>query len=542
MKSTTGEKLLEMLIIVAFAMFPLLITFPYRAYLYLSWEGAYRLSQGQIPFRDFGLPLGGMFWTIPAVFFKIFGPQIITLVKAQAFINILSGFAVRSIFKSLKVSPSVRIASVFLFCLSFSFQNFWPWYNHTVIVYAFIALAFLLKFVLGDNLKFRWYLLVFSSLFTFFSFFTKQDGGGLVFVLCSFLLLYFCWLEKKWSPLVIYIGSTFIFIAGTVLILSQYSFNYWFNHGQPPHSARISVSDIISALFDDSIWLKFYTLTVIFFAIVKVKSTGWKTVLADKNYMVFLLLTLGVLCMAMILQVTSYIPSIGNMFFHSFAFVFIVQQAISSLHFNLKKVIFVPLLIVGIALWWSQIPWKYVERLFIKVEHKGEISLSANGENQVGIHNFILSKSEDGNEDQGKWVNADLYTLKKMKMPKSTLDGIHRLLNSELVKSGKDLQVLNMSELTFLAKEIPYTMERNAELPLWHHLGVGMFNKQLHIYEDRIQTNYYDLVLFEYVPELNNFFPFAVRDALQKYYQQVDSFDAPRSGRRPGTVEVYIRK
>ena len=84
---------IEVFIIVLLAFVPLFMTFPYRVNIFLSWEGAYRLSQGQVPFRDFGMPMGYMYWVIPALFFKVFGTQMITLVKAQVFINILSGFA-----------------------------------------------------------------------------------------------------------------------------------------------------------------------------------------------------------------------------------------------------------------------------------------------------------------------------------------------------------------------------------------------------------------------------------------------------------------
>ena len=54
---------------------------------------------GPVPYRDFGMPLGYMYWVIPALFMKVFGTQMITLVKAQVFINILSGLAFRSILK-----------------------------------------------------------------------------------------------------------------------------------------------------------------------------------------------------------------------------------------------------------------------------------------------------------------------------------------------------------------------------------------------------------------------------------------------------------
>jgi len=174
-ESTTQRKdqvfsVLEIFIIVLLAIVPLFMSFPYRVNIFLSWEGAYRLSQGQVPFRDFGIPMGYMYWVIPAFFFKIFGSQMITLVKAQVLINILSGFAFRSILKSLSVQVGVRLLCVLLYCISFSFFNFWPWYNHTVIVYEIISLAFLLHYFFSESKK--WIHLSLSALFIFFSFFT----------------------------------------------------------------------------------------------------------------------------------------------------------------------------------------------------------------------------------------------------------------------------------------------------------------------------------------------------------------------------------
>src|ERR1700743_2881051 len=138
---------IEILLIVVLAAVPLFTTLPYRVNIFLSWEGAYRMSLGQLPFRDFGLPLGGMYWVIPAIFFKVFGPAMITLVKAQVLINVLAGVAFRSILRSLAVEPGIRLASVLLFCLSYSFFNFWPWYNHSVVVYELIALACLFRYL-----------------------------------------------------------------------------------------------------------------------------------------------------------------------------------------------------------------------------------------------------------------------------------------------------------------------------------------------------------------------------------------------------------
>jgi hypothetical protein len=111
----------------------------------------------------------------------------------------------------------------------------------------------------------------------------------------------------------------------------------------------------------------------------------------------------------------------------------------------------------------------------------------------------------------------------------------------ETIKGKKKLKVLNMTELTPLAVELPYQLEQGIDIPLWYHLGVAMFNKEAKMYEQRIMNKQYDLVLFEYVPSLNNFFPFRVRDTLINHYQKIDSFPAPRRGDTQGIIEVFIK-
>lgn len=530
---------LEIIMIIAVGIFPLFLVLPNRGFNYLSWEGAYRLSKGQIPFRDFGSPVGGAYWVIPALFFKIFGGQVITLLKTQAFLNIVSGLAFRSILKTVGVTPLARVSAVFVYCISYSFQNYWPWYNHSVFVYGFVALAFVIKLVVSDENKHIWWLLIAAGFFTYFSFFTKQDGGGLIFLICVAILLYNTYVEKKWLPVLIYLGSFLFFVAVTVLYFSQYEFGYWFNYGQKPHGSRIMAGEIINGFLGESQWLKFYLLIIVLLMLTRFKKGN--DILKNKKYMTFLLLTLGILGSAAIVQITSYVPTFVNMYFHSFAFAFILNELMVHLNIKTSPKVFLPLVLGGTMLWWSELPWDYFQRLFISKKAKGMIELSPEGENMVGINNYKLSKT-DKNDSESKWATtSSIYTLKNLRMPAATIKGIERILDMDIVKEKKDLRVLNISELTFLAAEIPYELERNPKAPLWHHLGVGMFNEQLHMYEQRIHEGYYDLVIFEYIPTLNNYFPFGVRDALLSDYKRVDSFLAPKSG-ETGSVEVYIKK
>ncbi len=530
--------LLEILIIVLLAIIPSFLNFPYRVGLYLSWEGAYRLSEGQIPFRDFGLPMGGFYWIIPAVFMKLFGPALLSLIKAQVFINILSGLAFRSILKSLSVAPAIRLSAILIFCLSYSFRNYWPWYNHTVVVFGFIALAFLLRgFFTPDPKRIRIYL-VLSSIFTYISFFTKQDGGGLIFFICLFLTFYNAWFDKKWSYVALYLAPFALLTAITIFYFSQWDFHYWFNYGQFPHNARVDKNDIIDIFLADSNWLRFYIFLILVFLFWKLND--WKSLFSDRKYMNSLLLTLGTLCMATIYQVTSYTPEDGNIFFHAFAYVFIISNIVFILPVKTDTLKFGTLLVTGVLLWWSQTYWNYVNRVFIKT-NKANVHMTApSGENVVNMHNAIMFRKDSNSVDLSQWVYTDLPTLRKIKVPPPTADGIKRLMQMEMVKSP-DLKVLNMSELTTLAKEIPYQLETGTNFPLWYHLGVGMFNREAGMLEQKIKDNYYDLVLFEDLPELNNFYPYRLQKALKEHYQQVDSFLAPRSTVQ-GFIEVYVKK
>jgi len=528
--------ILELGIIVLLAVVPLFLTFPYRVNIFLSWEGAYRLSEGQVPYRDFGMPLGYMYWVVPALFFKIFGAQLITLVKAQVLINIVSGLAFRSILKSLGVQPGIRLLSVLLYCVSFSFFNFWPWYNHTVIVYQFAGLAFLFAYFFRE--KKNWIFLSLGALFTFFSFFTKQDGGGLALLLALALTGYYCLHHKNWKPLGIFVLSYAVTAFACIAPLLRYHFGYWFNFGQPPHTARIAPMELLNEFFISSQWIKFYMFLILLLAMATYRSG--KEILQQKRSTMFLLLTLGILAEAAILQVTSYTPPDNNIFFHAFAFAFILSGIATFFRLDFMHGRTLLAGAFGLLLWWSGVFWKYVQRI-VERAMPPAAAQQASGENIVNRNTYMLNR--DTTEiPVSEWTFSKLASFEKIYMPSGTVAGMERLMNLPGLAGRKDLKVLNMTELTPLAVELPFAVETGSEVPLWHHLGVGMFNREAAMYEARIRKGHYDLVLFEYIPSLNNFFPFRTRDTLAKHYVLKDKFPAPRRGNTQGIIEVYQKQ
>lgn len=542
-------KNLDLLLIFAFSMLPLFSSFPYRVNIFLSWEGAYRMSQGQIPFEDFGTPLGGAYWLIPALFMKIFGPGMLSLIKAQVLINIMGGLAFRGILKELGAGKMSILLGTLVYALSYILMNFWPWYNHSVIIFQLVGFYFLLagmnKAEVLPQKKQGNIFFILAGLFFTLSFLTKQDGGALGFLGATVLAMVHAFFTKKWKIPILLVSSFAATLIAYVYLTDADSFNYWFNRGQAPHSSRVSLMDISTEFLAGSQWIKFYLLLIVFLEIAS--SSSWKQWLQNKSRLIFFLFTLFILAEAAIFQVTSYTPPDNNIFYHSFAVAYLFYQ-FSSLLPALQKPTWKIATLFLVFLWWSPAYWKYIERILYRINPPEEIQrVSKTGENLINKNTYALSTKDSKGLDDQAWIFSDFPVFQGIYMPAETASGMQRLKKMFKDKGlstqpSSSVKVLNMSELTPLAHELGFELERNPALPLWHHLGVGMFNKQAEIYEKRIQQGYYDCVIFEHIPNLNNFYPFRVRDQLLQVYEKVDSFTAPRRGDTQGSIEVFLKR
>lgn len=349
-------------IILLFSLIPLFVQFPFKINLFLAWEGAYRISLGQIPFKDFSLPIGFGFWILPALFFKVFGPTLYTLVITQVFINIIGALAFRSILKKLGVDPAIVFLSLLVYCISFVFVNFWPWYNNSVFIFELIGINFLLCHIFEESVRKKITLLALACFFLVLSFFTKQDGGGLAILTASALLFYVALVEKKIKWILYYTGFSFVFTLLFVLPFLPFDFLYWFNHGQAPHNPRTNLNDILTDVFEGSQWIKFYLLVVLVIIIQKVNSS--KDYFLSKREMLFALLTVCILGQALLVQVTSYIPHNVNIYFHSMAFAFV---AYSTVKVGANKTWVIASISLLILFWWSADYWRYGKRIINRI-------------------------------------------------------------------------------------------------------------------------------------------------------------------------------
>ncbi|MCG8475109.1 MAG: hypothetical protein MI784_06510 [Cytophagales bacterium] len=506
----------EGLFILAACSFPLLLKFPYTINICLSFEGAYRLYLGQMPFRDFGLPMGMVYWYVPYVFFKIFGASMMSLLKAQFFINAVFLWTIRSIVKPYFPSAKDRLIVLLLFALTYTLQNFWPWYNSSTFVYQVVGVFFLLKWMDESNpLKQRIWVLV-LALFNVLSFYTKQDTGALAILSSFAVIVAGCLFYKKlWRFLLLYIVAVCAAIVFYSYYYWEHGFSYWFNLGQFPHSPRMSVTGLLDHFFQKLVLEKLYAVAMIVIAVVRFGS--WKHFLASRKELTMFLLCLYFVLQSVIIDYTSPISYQNHAYAHGFFWLYVFYST-RRYWVSYKKWGFALLLAVAA----SNPFWRYVKKLV----PGGEV------EHQQDRPEEKISR---------QWVLSSLPTMMNMRIPLDTQRGIERLKRSEVVKRGLD-KVLNMTELTPLAAELGYIPD--TQQPLWYHVGVSIFDKEIAELAKRIKVNRYDLVLYQHIPMLSDFYPSELRKVLKEEYRLIDTFQAPRPVNYGGEsyIEVFVRK
>jgi len=515
-RTTALIRILSFGIIAAFSLFPLFFKLPFRIHLDLPWEGTYRLYLGQTPYEDFGMPFGYGFFILPLAAFYIFGPTLKALLLGQVVMNVAGGLTFRALMLRAGLDERRTMLALLAFSLSYSFLYFWPWYNHTALVYQLAGLYFL--FVALDQSKLVRLILFLSlsALFTFLVFFTKQDYGGLAFLFNVILLGYHALVHRGWKSIGIYIGSYAVIAACFILPLLPYDFGYWFNYGQPPHESRLSIAKILTNIMQESPWEKFYLLflLVVFLMQIQAREFDWR----DTRRNMFLLLVAGMVVQALITKTTSGNSLDNTTFFHGFG-IGLLLFVIPERYFP-GRLVTVLIMAAGIAFWYSADYWKYAGRIL-------QSSAPAAHSDKPAEVPF-----------QSTWKLSSMKVFEGVKLPEATLAGLERVRQDSVFNSGKPLKVLNMTELTQLALEWNYEPIRG--LPLWYHKNVVFFDKQRDELCANIAALEYDLVMFEIVPALDNFFPEDVRKCLQQKYRLKDSFVAPRK-EGDATIEVYVR-
>ena len=432
----------------------------------ITFEGAYRLSLGQIPFNDFVAPLGPVSFILPAIFFKLFGANLIVFQQSQLFTNFLILIILVLIFRKLYLPIRLQLVSIGLFSFTYLIFLTHPWYNST----AFLILEVVILLSLYTNK----YLALFSGIICGGALLTKQDFG----IVCIFnaLTIYFfnysknqsLYLKTKISDflnkdyLLDFMIKFILLIIGVVACLYVFiistnssEFLYWFNYGQSPHHPRA---------------LQLRSLTQNSYGMINLIAL----ILCFKFKRFNLLIAVLIIFSACLTRQTS-----GLGFTHYY-FVLALPIVIYEIYMCSTK--FKLLLIVFSIILSLQLLKKPIRDLYYVLEsitlHEPEHFFFDYREISQPLVKFPKQFTAFNNES----------------VPIDTINGI-QTIKSFVGGLSYQPKVLNLSELTPIYAELGLSPPKHQ--PLWYHTDISLFPREISLLNESFKNQEYDLILLQ---------------------------------------------
>jgi hypothetical protein len=222
-------------------------------------DGGYRIYCGQVPYRDFHIPMGPIVFYLQAGFFALWGGYSWIAVIAHA--AAVGGLATALVYFILRLfaQPLNALAFAALTALTFSLPVSFPWPDHTAFLFALVALyAFSLAAWRGASLTWWGAVLLpaFAGLGVTGSLFAKHSVGGIVAIAIGLLWLFVPIRQERFRErflrAAVYVGAVVLTTAALALWLqSRGSFlnDFLTSSGQTGRLRRITSTDILEADF-----------------------------------------------------------------------------------------------------------------------------------------------------------------------------------------------------------------------------------------------------------------------------------------------------
>jgi len=491
----------------------------------ILWEGAYRVSLGQIPFTDFGTPVGPVSFLIPALFFKAFSPSWFVMQLSQMFENAILLFLAYQLLKRLKFSQ-VNINRA-IACFSFLYLVFLshPWYNSG----AFLSFLTSMVLLLGAG----YWAIIAAGLMAGICFLAKQDYGVMNLCLGSLVILLTQSQKSDSYRKIVFQLSTLrdvqqikLILVSITLFLSFFAlpivtliyfvdsaqFFYWFNYGQPPHEIRkIHIWDFANH------GNLFLPACIAFYF-------SYRTNRID-------LLFAGIFfACAFIVSSTSGLDYTAFFFF---LFLPLLVQTVGDRQLVQKKWLSALLLLAVLTC--IAFPAKYMYRLV-------QTTVLAKAEPFSFRHVYVTRPVQAYPESMPYFKNV-------MGSDDSVVM-IEKLQQIATANPNISLKVLNISELTPIYAELGSAPPLH--YPLWYHTKISLFPKEIKLINQDIDDNKFDVILLQDAHGQANFDEFLTRLQKNSHYQTMrergfvspttSTGDTCSDGYCPSHIYVYVRR
>ncbi|MFZ2738202.1 MAG: hypothetical protein WAY02_08210 [Burkholderiaceae bacterium] len=517
--------------VMALCLLGVFIAFEIRDFAYfrdyaIAFEGSYRLFLGQVPYRDFGAPVGPASFVIPALFFKLFEPNWTVFLLSQQFQNACLLVLVYALLGRIGTRALIRRIALLSFSVFYLLLLTHPWYNSTG---ALLLVAGALCALGSSRIS-----VVAAGLLAGLAVLAKQDFGLLTLLIAGFFVAVVslgsdrdkilpgldCMRDR--ARLLALAINLLLFAFSAVAVIALFiqatdaeQFKYWFNYGQKPHEARsISLRD----LFGNS----FGTL-------------GWVTSLIALARNNFRLLVASIFITAASVSRTT--SGLGFTHYYFVAFLPVIVDECLQLKIRFKA------LVVLVELYTSA---RVMIRPVSDVYHVFE---------SVALHqpeHFFFDYRKLSRPMAG--FPAELQAFSPhMQAPQQTIDTILELKRIAAEKRaaapGAELKVLNLTELTPIYTELSAAPPKG--LPLWFHTKVSIFPRQIDQLNETLAGQAFDIILLQGTHEgltapYRNFL--SILNANRSYALLREIQDSPANATWPcepdcqGEIFVYVKR
>lgn len=439
----------------------------------ITFEGALRLYFGQIPYRDFGSPVGPFSFLIPAILFKLIAPNWTVFMFAQQLVNGILLLLVNALLLRMGVRVAVRWVSLSMFTVLYLLLLTHPWYNSTG---AMMLLAACYCAMEPGRLR-----ALGTGLFSGLAVLTKQDFGAVTILVASLMLTlanlgsdferivpaWQCLREPKRLRAVAASGIIFTLATVTSIAVFAYAtdllqFTYWFNYGQAPHQHRgVTLNDLLGNT---------YGHLALLIAVLALLRNNFRLLIAS------IFITAA--------SVTRTTSGLGFTHYYFIAFLPLMIDECLRLSIRFKPVLLALIVYATLRLISNSATDTYhvIEAMIRRQPEHFYFNYRLNSQLLVQVPEDLRAFSQ--------------HTV----MPQQTIDAIRELKQRTQERrvnatESVPLRLLNMTELTPIYAELG--VEPPHGLPLWFHTHVSLFPQQISDLTAELTDSKYDFVLLQ---------------------------------------------
>jgi len=457
----------------------------------IIFEGGLRVWDGQIPYKDFFLPVGPVVLYLQAFFNWICGANATAMHLHVSCINsiVLTCFFLYAR-KHIGNLLSVGLTFFLHFCFYGATVN--PWYNHTAIFF-YIIPQIILLYEFDKSFEISLVMLLVVGGLASLSLFSKQDIGALGIVFIGSQILFFS--QHRWKNSSIFIISVVIATSAIVFYYSiQGDFGYWFNYGQFPHSSRVDklLGLINPILLAQDLRLHLMIGASFYFILLgDFRKISWFTI-----YMI-----IGLSGFSLIVFYTSGQPKWTAYFSMPLAGMFLIRMLSQNetLDFSIKQK-----RIVNYIVFWVLFAYFYL------IVHVNSHPMSS-------YFDKSFQKLTNSSYAGMRFKPEIIKGIEKIKLE---LGGYKPTKNEDWL--------LNMSSYSFLYSDFGITPPPGTHL--WYHSNVTLFEKDYLLFLEKLQEKPFEYILLQEMASGTP--PPEFRDFLVSIgYSALFSVPTPKSGR-----------